>query len=225
MAIRAVIFDRDGVLTEFDIDKAEELLRPLLKMSMIQLAQRWWMWNETIGVPRSEIEETDLLRGFWTSICDLEGAGDEVRQALFDFDYTVTVRPFPDTKPALKLCKELGLKVGVLSNFTLATLDQSLVTSGLAEWMDYVAAAPVIGYSKPQPESYLHVATELGVLPEECVFLDDEPQAVEGALAVGMKAYWVDRRMLRHDLAHKKICDFSILSSLFQEEGVITAVS
>jgi FMN phosphatase YigB (HAD superfamily) len=91
--------------------------------------------------------------------------------------------------------------------------------------MDYVAAAPVIGYSKPQPESYLHVATELGVLPEECVFLDDEPPAVEGALAVGMKAYRVDRRMLRHDLAHKKICDFSILALLLQEEGVITAVS
>ena len=214
MAIRAVIFDRDGVLTEFDIDAAEAFLQPRLNMSLIELAQRWVKWSEIIGTPKSETEEADLFRGFWTYVSDVQGLSEAVRQELFAFDYVGVIRPFADAHSALKYCKQQGLKVGVLSNFSLATLDQSLDMNGLGEWVDYAAAAPVIGYAKPNAESYYYIAQKLDVAPEACLFLDDDPSYAAGARAVGMQAYLVNRRLLDHDLANHLLCDLTAIPSL-----------
>ena len=219
MAIRAVIFDRDGVLTEFDIDAAQAFLQPRLQMSLIELAQRWVKWSDVIGTPKSEVEEEDLFRGFWMYVSELEGLSDGVRQELFDFDYVGVIRPFADAHSAVQYCKELGLKVGVLSNFSLATLDQSLASSGLARWIDYAAAAPVIGYAKPQAESYCHVARRLGVSAHECLLLDDDPSYVEGARSVGMAAYLINRRLLDHDLISCVMRDLTALPAIL--EGTI----
>lgn len=221
MAIRAVIFDRDGVLTEFDIDAAQAFFQPRLNMSLMELAQRWVKWSDMIGTPKSETEEADLFQGFWTYVSEMEGLGEAVRQELFDFDYVGVIRPFADAKPALQQCQQQGLKVGVLSNFSLATLDQSLAMNGLGQWVDYAAAAPVIGYAKPQAESYTHVARKLGVSSEECLLIDDDPAYVDGARAVGMQAYLVNRRLLDHDLSNYLVRDLSILPALLEAEDKI----
>jgi FMN phosphatase YigB (HAD superfamily) len=219
MAIEAVIFDRDGVLTEFDIDAAEAFLQPKLGMSLIELAQRWVQWSELIGTPKSEAEEEDLFRGFWMYISDLIGADEELRQVLFAFDYLGMIRPFADALTAVRHCKKLGLKVGVLSNFSLATLGQSLAASGLADWVDYAAAAPVIGYAKPQAEAYYHIAKKLGVAAEDCLLLDDEPSYVQAAKSLGMTSILVNRRLLDHDLNNGVICDLTALPTLLRRSG------
>jgi putative hydrolase of the HAD superfamily len=170
-----------------------------------------------IGTPTSEIEEVELLQGFWTYVSDKEGLDEEVRQELFAFDYLGVIRPFADAQSALKYCKQVGLKVGVLSNFSLATLGQSLQVGGLAQWVDYAAAAPVIGYAKPQAESYYHVAQKLGVLPEECLLLDDDPSYVAGARTAGMKAYLVNRRLLHHDLANNMLHNLTALPIITEQ--------
>ncbi len=45
-----------------------------------------------------------------------------------------------------------------------------------------------LGVTKPDPLMYETIAARLGVLPEECVFVDDQPRYCEGAKAIGMKA-------------------------------------
>lgn len=219
MAIEAVIFDRDGVLTEFDIDAAEAFLQPKLGITLIELAQRWVRWSDLIGTPKNEAEEEDLIRGFWMYISDLIEADNELRQELFAIDYLGMIRPFADALAAVQHCKKLGLKVGVLSNFSLATLGQSLAASGLADWVDYAAAAPVIGYAKPQAEAYYHIAEQLGVAAEDCLLLDDEPIYVQGAKTLGMTSILVNRRLLTHDLDNDVICDLTALPTLLERSG------
>ena len=216
MAIRAVIFDRDGVLTEFDIDAAQMFFQPKLNMSLMELAQRWVKWSDMMGTPKSEVEEADLFRGFWTYIGEAERLGEAVRQELFSFDYVEVIRPFADAQLALQQCKQRGLKVGVLSNFSLATLDQSLDMNGLGKWVDYAAAAPVIGYAKPDAGSYYHVAKKLGVSSEECLLLDDDPAYVAGARDVGMQAYLVNRRLLEHDLENYLVRDLTAIPAILE---------
>lgn len=45
-----------------------------------------------------------------------------------------------------------------------------------------------LGVTKPDPLMYETIAARLGVPPEECVFIDDQPRYCEGAKAIGMKA-------------------------------------
>src|SRR6185437_9634561 len=89
--------------------------------------------------------------------------------------------------------RERGLSVGVLSNFPLPSLGASLGRVGLADLVDVAGAAPAIGASKPDARAYRHVIAALGVAPQECVLVDDELPCVEGALAVGIRAYHLDR--------------------------------
>ena len=41
---------------------------------------------------------------------------------------------------------------------------------------------------KPQPEIYLDAVQGLGIEPSEALFLDDRPDNIEGAQAVGLRA-------------------------------------
>jgi putative hydrolase of the HAD superfamily len=45
-----------------------------------------------------------------------------------------------------------------------------------------------LGYVKPEAEAYEFTAKQLGVAPEQCIFVDDRIGYVEGAAALGMKA-------------------------------------
>ena len=217
MTIRAVIFDRDGVLTQFDIDAVTAFLQPRLHMSTLEVAQRWIQWNSLMSTPTSEAEEAELLHGFWKYIGDLAGVNETVQQELFAFDYVRVIQPYYDAATALQWCQQKELKVGVLSNFSLVTLDQTLEAGGLRQWIDYAAAAPIIGYAKPHPQSFYYIIEKLDVLPEECLLIDDEPSYVEAAWALNMNSFLLNRRLLAHDLEQHKICDLTALPQILDK--------
>lgn len=210
---RAVVLDRDGVLTHFDVPMLREVLAPLVPISLDALALRWQRWCER-GGPRTANEEASFWAGFWDHVSDELGLGAHARERLHAFDYTTAVRAFPEVRDCLWAARSRGLGIGVLSNFPLVSLDASLVAAGLADAIDVARSAPMIGAAKPHPASYLGVTEALGVLPEDCLFFDDEREHVEGARALGIRAYLVDRTRTEHALAEGIVCDLRVLPAL-----------
>lgn len=209
MNYRAVIVDRDGVLTDFEMAAAATYFAPLLPISLWEMSDRWEAWGAKVGFPRSLAEERRFFAGFWDALADEFGLDSDSRAALHGFDYTGFLKPFADVRPALDAARRAGLKIGVLSNFTLASLEPSLEATGLADAVDAACAATVIGASKPHVQAYRIAADALGVEPRECLFFDDEQPCVDGARAAGMTAYLVDRNRNEHDLAQGVVCDLS----------------
>lgn len=212
-ALRAVIFDRDGVLTHFDLPLLRESLGPLVPLSLAEIGARWQRWCQR-GGPRTAEEEAAFWAEFWDAICRELQLDEGVRQRLHAFDYTRAVRPFPDASVALMEARERRLKIGVLSNFPLASLEASLTAAGLYHAVDVALSASVIGAAKPAPASYLAMTEALGLEPEECLFLDDEADCVDGARAVGMRAYLVDRSRGEHALADGVVRGLDVLPLL-----------
>jgi HAD superfamily hydrolase (TIGR01509 family) len=210
----AVILDRDGVLTYFDMAPAIAYFEPLLGMPIEELERLWWQWRDPAEAPSNLNEEQLLFGGFWDTLADELALSPEQRARLHQFDYTTVVRAYPDARPALLAARQRGLKIGVLSNFELASLDASLESAGLSDLIDVACAAPVIGVAKPDPEAYLTVARALSVHPENCLYFDDELSWVEGAHAVGMQAYAVDRNRTHHDLPQSIVRDLSVIPEL-----------
>lgn len=215
--IQAVIFDRDGVLTDFDMVAGERFFGPRVPLSLWDIFLRWETLGQTIGFPSSVAEEVHFFRRFWDAISDECGLDAATRQELHDFDYTTCLQVFADARPALMACRAAGLRTGVLSNFALASLAQSLQATGLASWIDVACAATVIGAAKPDARAYLTTAAQLGVAPQQCLFFDDELPCVEGARRVGMHAFWVDRTRRDHDLDAGIVADLGALTQLIQE--------
>jgi len=193
---QAIIFDRDGVLAEFALERALRELGPLLPFGLEQLGahlRRWAASGRAVAV-KDVASERLFWESFWAHLCAELGLGEEVRAQLLRFDPRRTLRAFRDARPALEQARQRGYRVGVLSNFTLLDLPGSLEALGLGELVDVALSAAMIGTAKPAPEAYQAIARALGVPPEACLFVDDRPECVEGARRVGMRAWLLDRR-------------------------------
>jgi len=78
-------------------------------------------------------------------------------------------------------------KLAMLSNISSrARLDVRFEPNQLNELFDTVVASGDEGYIKPEPEIYQITLERLGVLPEECIFIDDILEYCQGAEAVGI---------------------------------------
>jgi putative hydrolase of the HAD superfamily len=214
--VRAAIFDRDGVLTHFDVPMLRAFFAPLVPLELDELAARWQAWCAIGTSPRTLAEESAFWGVFWDRLAGELHLSAGVRERLRAFDYTVTMRAFPEARAALQDARARGLKIGVLSNFPLASLDASLRSVGLATLIDVACSASMIGASKPAAPSYLAVTRELGVHPEECLFFDDEAACVAGACKLGLSGYLVDRGRERHALAERVVRGLDAVREIIQ---------
>jgi putative hydrolase of the HAD superfamily len=215
--LQAVILDRDGVLTYFDLKAAAQFFGPRIPLPLTEIFARWEALGRQHGFPRSGAEEQAFFQRLWHGLADEFGLDAATRAELLEFDYTVYVKPFPEVRAALESIKGRGLRLGVLSNFSLASLDDSLAAAGLADLVDAACASTVIGYAKPEPAAYTLTAQALGVPPQACLFLDDEAICVDGARAVGMVAVQVDRRRAADDPTMSVLADLRGLPALLDD--------
>ena len=61
-----------------------------------------------------------------------------------------------------------------------------------------------LGIAKPDPAIYMHTCEKLGVAPPEALFLDDKPENIRAAEAVGLQAIlFTDVDGLREELGRR----------------------
>lgn len=82
----------------------------------------------------------------------------------------------------LDRARDRGLRTALLSN----AAGGGSVRRRLSGWFDVLVFSGEVGVVKPQREIFLLTAERLGVPPEACVFVDDAPGNVTGAVAAGM---------------------------------------
>jgi putative hydrolase of the HAD superfamily len=212
--IRAVIFAGDGVLTHFDMPMLRGFFGPLLPLRFDELALRWQRWCTSGESPRTLVDEATSWKEFWNRLARELDLSADVRERLHGFDYTTSLRAFPEARAALEEARSHGLRIGVLSNFAFSGLDASLRAVGLSSLVDVACSAAVIGASKPAAPSYLAVTRALGVDPAECLFFDDEAACVYGASKLGLESYLVDRTRERHALTQRVVRDLDAVPEI-----------
>lgn len=125
-----------------------------------------------------------------------EAAGYEDWRHLFrDLGPYMTGDDFahPAAAALIRDARAAGLKLGALTNDGVGINGRDFFsTIPLIADFDTFTDARAYGGGKPAPEAYLGAARELGLDPERIVFLDDLPENIDGALAVGMAAVLVD---------------------------------
>ena len=84
---------------------------------------------------------------------------------------------------AVKRAKASGIRTGLISNsWGRGRYDRET----FPEMFDGVVISGEVGLHKPEPEIFHMGASEVGLTPEECVFVDDLKENCDGAAAVGM---------------------------------------
>ncbi|HEX2291990.1 MAG TPA: HAD family hydrolase, partial [Gaiellaceae bacterium] len=101
---------------------------------------------------------------------------------------------FDDVIPVLEHLREHGLKLGLVSN-TGRDVDEFLGHHKLR--FDAALSSRVHGKVKPHPTIFRAVLDRLGVAPERAAMVGDSREDdLEGARALGMRAFLVDREGL-----------------------------
>jgi putative hydrolase of the HAD superfamily len=59
---------------------------------------------------------------------------------------------------------------------------------GIGEFFEAYAISALVGACKPDPRIYRHASDALGLDPSQCLFVDDEPENVTGAITLGYAA-------------------------------------
>jgi len=108
----------------------------------------------------------------------VEAAG--LRERLF-----AGMEPDPAMAGAVARARAAGIRTGLVSN---SWGDSGYERERFGELFDVVVISAEVGMRKPDREIFLYAAGELGVPPEECVFVDDLLHNADGARAVGMEA-------------------------------------
>lgn len=170
MAIKAIIFDCFGVLVvaghvlmhqdypQFNAEFTELQLQS--DLGNITRQQFNDSAAKLIGTTASEVE-----RRYWSI--------NQFNQLVLDWVHE------------LKMSGKY--KVGMLSNISRDWMDTSLPVFEQQQLFDDMIMSGDVRIVKPNPEIFKLMANKLGVLPSECVMVDDLSRNIDGAKQAGMQ--------------------------------------
>ncbi|MGE0665262.1 MAG: HAD family hydrolase [Sphingomonadales bacterium] len=190
--IRAVLFDLDETLldrtasvTAFLADQYARFAAELGGCTLARFQERF-LALDARGSVRKSVVYPALLAEF----------GGIADTAALVADYYAGswrhARPMPGMDETLAILRGRGLGLGIVSNGETHLQWSNIDGLGLRERMDAVLISQDEGLRKPDAALFQRAAGRLGLEPEDCVFVGDNPEAdVLGALRVGMHAVWL----------------------------------
>jgi putative hydrolase of the HAD superfamily len=103
---------------------------------------------------------------------------------------------FEDALPVLRGLKEIGLRLGVISDWQKG-LTHFCDELGIGEYLDVVVASADVGYQKPDARLFETARRRIDVDAREILHVGDRVEDVEGAEAAGFSAALLVRRGTR----------------------------
>lgn len=179
--IKAVIFDMDGVITD-----TEKLL-----------VQYWCQAANEMGfsMTREHALELRSLASRYAEpyLKDLFGDKFNYRKVrarrielMEDYIDLHGVQIKPGVKELISYLKEHSYKIAVATATGYDRAVPYLQKAGVYDSLDALCCGPMVEHGKPDPEIYLHTANKLGVVPEECLAIEDSPNGIKAACSANM---------------------------------------
>jgi beta-phosphoglucomutase family hydrolase len=180
MPLRAVIFDWDGVVVD----------------SSAHHERSWEVLATNRGLP---LPPDHFKRGFGKKnnviIPDLGWAADptEVDALAHEKEeiYRAMVRekgiePLPGVRELLAGLREKGIPCAIASSTERSNLDLPLDLMGLRDFFQVIVSGEEVLHGKPDPAVFLVAAKRLGIVPADCVVIEDALVGIEAAKRAGM---------------------------------------
>ena len=180
-AIRAVIFDMDGVI--FDSERAtyEEWVALAERRGLPDI---WTPYRQCIGVNAARTRE--IMLDFYGADFPYEAYARETSKS-YHAKYDGGRLPMkPGVRPLLEALRAKGVWIALASSTRLATVRQQLSDAGLLSYFDRVVGGDMISRSKPAPDIFLAAVEGTDIAPAACAVIEDSYNGIRAASAAGM---------------------------------------
>lgn len=220
--MKAVIFDMDGVIVDTEPVSRKRVLRYLRQ------------YNETLDERDLDVLVGRGRRDAWEIIARLSGTNKDAQAMKDEYDRewmpvhseTINYREIfrPAVKEVLAYARAHRMKTAVASSTEYHKVKKILTEVGIFSFMDEVVSGEDCTRPKPNPDVYLETAKRLGVLPQECLVIEDSTVGIEAAHRAGTTvAALIDNRFpfdrSKADLEIAAIPDVIPFLSANQENG------
>jgi len=195
--LQAVIFDYGGVLRgdgreEWDLVDATTGLPP---------GSLWTAWHD---IPEYRLARQGTLDGaaFRAAthrvLVPVAGDASRAEAALAALEAHLAGLPPVDAgmRALVERLRAAGrVKLGLLSNANRGWTER-FRARGVADLFDDVVVSADVGLAKPDPAVFRLAADRLGVAPQACLMIDDQPKHLPGAEAAGMRTQLFEKNGL-----------------------------
>jgi 2-haloacid dehalogenase len=124
------------------------------------------------------------------------------QQLHLDFDATqrdqvmqsfLSLKAWPDVRPALVALRDAGVRLALLSNFTERMLVAASSSAGIADLLEPPLSTDRVRFYKPHPRAYQIGTDAFGLARENIGFAAYGGWDAAGARAFGYPTFWVNR--------------------------------
>jgi FMN phosphatase YigB (HAD superfamily) len=200
-----------------------ELERSLLKQLERSIGA-WYADGSRLEQPASDVFVLQALAALEAPVSE-QLVGD-VTQILFGAELDVPV-VFPDTLAALGTLHAQDIAMGCITN-TIAlhtSMEDLLVRLGLVRYLDSIVVSSAAGYRKPHASLFQRALDDLGVTPDEALFVGDRLlDDVSGAKAIGMRAV-LTHQYRQEPLDNASVAPDAVISRLGELPAVVARLS
>jgi beta-phosphoglucomutase len=178
--VQAVIWDMDGVI----IDSAEEH------------RQAWQRLAHEEGVRFSDADfwstfgkrDDDIITLVWGAQSPerLQELADR-KEAYFRALIRETAAPLPGSIELLRGLHEAGFAQALASSAPVENIRLISEVLGLGHYLTALVSGETVAHGKPAPDIFLKAAGELGIVPTQCLVIEDAVAGVQAAHAASMR--------------------------------------
>jgi HAD superfamily hydrolase (TIGR01509 family) len=218
-SFRAVIFDMDGVLTDSE---------PLINAAAIAMFKEKGLTVQPDDfVPFVGTGEDRYIGGVAEKYHFPIGLI-AAKARTYEFYLELVpkqLRAFPGAAELVHKCRATGLRVAVASSADRVKIEANLRQIGLPpESWDAIVTGEEVVNKKPAPDIFLTAAAKLGLLPSECVVVEDAVNGVAAAKAARMRCVAVAQtfpaeRLQKADLVRQSMLELSVQDLVSRPEA------
>ncbi|HXG43963.1 MAG TPA: HAD family phosphatase [Gemmatimonadales bacterium] len=186
---RAILFDFNGVIVNDEPQHCDALIATLATYGYTLDRERYY--REYLGFDDRECFRYTFER--------MGQPADESRlqeaiarkAALYEQAIRASMVLVPGALEFVRAAARDGYRLAVVSGALRREVELVLREAGLGTYFDVIVAAEDVRACKPDPEGYLRAREQLGVLPEQCVVIEDSLPGLAAARAAGMRCVMV----------------------------------
>ena len=176
---RQLLLDYGQVISTAQPTADVAALAELAGLGPAEFTRRYW-------THRAGYDRGGTAHAYWTGVLGEPPDGRRLRQ-LVELDTRSWLHLDPAVLPVLDGFHQAGIALSLLSN---APRELAAALAGhpvFARFRELLFSAD-LGLVKPDPEIFRTAAARLRTTPDRVVFVDDRPENVRSAAAVGMRA-------------------------------------